>query len=178
MNIKAKLSARVGLIGIQEITLLTQSNNKGKQALYDLLFDVDDMVAYQATWVFTHFSRNDNEWLYDKQNELIDEVLVCLHPGKRRLLLTLLLKQPLSNPPRTDFLNFCLEKMISKRELPGVRTLCLKLSYEMCCQIPELMHELCMMLDMMEHNLLEASMRAAHKNVLKKLKSRKKAINQ
>ena len=178
MNIKAKLSTRIGLIDVQEITLLTQGNNKGKQELYNLLFDSDDMVAFQAAWVFTHFLPKDNEWLYDKQNELIDEVLVCFHPGKRRLLLTLLLRQPLSNPPRTDFLNFCLEKMISKQELPGVRTLCMKLAYEMCCLIPELLHELCMMLDMMELNLLEASMCAAHKNVLKKLKTRKKAIKQ
>ena len=158
---------------IHEITFLTQGNNKRKQELYNLLFDVYDKIAYQAAWVFTHFSSNENEWLYDKQDELIDEVLVCRHPGKRRLLLAIIFRQPLKNPPRTDFLDFCLEKMISKKELPSVRMLCMKLAYEMCRNIPELMQELRVLLDIMESDLQEASMRAVHKNVLKAMKAGK-----
>ena len=158
------------MIDIHEIIFLTQGNNKRKQELYDLLFDTNDLVAYQATWVFTHFSSYENEWLYDKKDELIDEALVCQHPGKRRLLLVIIFRQPLKNPPRTDFLDFCLEKMMSKKELPSVRALSMKLAYEMCRCIPELMHELRVLLDIMESDLQEASMRAAHKNVLKAMK--------
>ena len=173
MNFKIKLSGRIQMNDIHEITILTQGNNKRKQELYNLLFDVYDKIAYQAAWVFTHFSSNENEWLYDKQDELIDEALVCRHPGKRRLLLAIIFRQPLKNPPRTDFLDFCLEKMISKKELPSVRTLCMKLAYEMCRNIPELMQELRVLLDIMESDLQEASMRAAHKNVLKAMKAGK-----
>ena len=173
MSFKAKLSKRVGMTEIHEVTFLTQRNNKRKQELYDLLFDVDDLAAFQAAWAFTHFSRDENEWLYNKQNELINEVLVCQHPGKRRLLLTLLFRQPLSNPLRTDFLDFCLERMMSKHELPGVQTLCMKLAYEMCRNIPELMRELRILLDIMESDLLEKSMCAARKNVLKAMKTGK-----
>ena len=173
MNFKTKLSERGGMTEIHEVTFLTQGNNERKQELYDLLFDADDLVAFQAAWTFTHFSPIENEWLYDKQNELIDEVLVCSHPGKRRLLLTVIFRQPLANPPRTDFLDFCLEKMMSKKELPGVRTLSMKLAYKMCRNIPELMQELRVLLDMMESELQEASMRAAHKNVMKAMKNRK-----
>ena len=101
---------------IHASTFLAQGNNKKKRELYNLLFDVNDKLAYQAAWVFTHFSLGENEWLYDKQDELIDEALVCAHPGKRRLLLVLLFNQPLANPPRTDLLDFCLERMLSKQE--------------------------------------------------------------
>ena len=173
MNLKSKLSERVGMTDIHEIIFLTQGNNKRKQELYDLLFDANDLLAYQAAWTFTHFSLYENEWLYDKQNELVDEALVCRHPGKRRLLLSMLFRQPLNNPPRADFLDFCLEKMISKKELPSVRMLCMKLAYEMCRNIPELMQELRVLLDIMESDLQEASMRAVHKNVLKAMKAGK-----
>ena len=159
---------------VHEIIILTQGNDERKQELYDLLFDADDMIAFLAAWVFTHFSTNENEWLYDKQNELIDEVLICSHPGKRRLLLTILFRQPLANPPRTDFLDFCLEKMMSKKELPGVRTLCMKLAYEMCRNIPELTQELRVLLEMMEPDFSQASIHATCKNVMKAMKSGKK----
>ena len=85
----------------------------------------------------------------------------------------MLFRQPLNNPPRADFLDFCLEKMISKKELPSVRMLCMKLAYEMCRNIPELMQELRVLLDIMESDLQEASMRAVHKNVLKAMKAGK-----
>ena len=173
MNLKAKLSRRFGMTEIHEIVFLTQGNNERKRELYDLLFDEDDLVAYQASWVFTHFSAYDNEWLYDKQDELINEVLTCSHTGKRRLLMTLLFRQPLSDPPRIDFLDFCLEKMMSIKEPPAVQTLSMKLAYEMCRSIPELLQEFRVLLDMMEPDLLEISMRTARKNVLKFMKSGK-----
>ncbi|MDR2913666.1 MAG: hypothetical protein LBV74_02340 [Tannerella sp.] len=173
MSFREKLSERVQMTDIHEIVFLTQNNNKRKRELYDLLFDNDDKIAYQAAWIFTHFSLAENKWLYDKQNEIIDEALICRHPGKRRLLLALILRQPLPEVPRTDFLDFCLDKMISKQELPGVQTICMKLAYEMSRHIPELKQELFVTLDMMEPDLLQISMRTVRKNVLKAMKTGK-----
>ena len=87
--------------------------------------------------------------------------------------MTLLFRQPLSYPPRIDFLDFCLEEMMSIKEPPAVRTLSMKLAYEMCRNIPELLQEFRVLLDMMEPDLLEMSMRTARKNVLKSMKSGK-----
>lgn len=173
MNFRAKLSERVQIKDINEIVFLVQNNNKRKQELYRLLFDNDEKISYQAAWVFTHFSAADNKWLYDKQNEMVDEILVCRHPGKRRLLLSLILKQPLPEIPRTDFLDFCFDRMVSRQELPGVQTICMKLAYEMCHNIPELKQELYIILDMMEPDLLQISIKTVRKNVLKAMKTGK-----
>lgn len=170
MNLKEKLSQRIGINEIYEITYFTQQNPKGKQELFDLLFDSDDVVAYQSAWVFCHFSLYENEWLYDKQDELIDEVLICQHPGKRRLLLSMLYRQTFANPPRTDFLDFCLERMASKDELPGVKTLCMKLAYELCRPIPELLREFRLSLEIMAPYLDKQSTKTVYKNLLKKMK--------
>ncbi|WP_298647937.1 hypothetical protein [uncultured Proteiniphilum sp.] len=165
MDIKTRLSHRIGMEDIHEITYLLQNNNQKKQELYECLFDTDDNIGYNAAWVMTHFSLNDNVWLYNKQDELIDGLLLCEHPGKRRLILCLLYRQPLRNPPRVDFLDFCLERMISKRELPGVQSLCMKLAYELCRLTPELLEELKTILEMMEYDLVP-SIRTVRKNIL------------
>lgn len=173
MNLKSRLSERIGIHDIHEIVILTQANDERKQELYNLLFDEDKTIAYQAAWVFTHFNTSDNRWLFTRQDELIDEVLVCRHPGLRRLLLSLIYRQPLACPPRTDFLDFCMERMISKEELPGVQTLCMKLAYELCRPIPELLQEFQVMLDIMDIYLLPASIKAVHRNVLKAIQHKK-----
>jgi len=173
MNFKSKLSQRINMHDIQEILYLIQGNDKQKQKLYNLIFDPDDTTAYQAAWVFTHLTLSENQWLYSKQNELIEEVLKCQHPGKRRLILALLYRQPLANPPRTDFLDFCLERMIAKSELPGVQTLCMKLAYELCRQTPELLKEYQSMLELIEPDFLPISLRTVRKNIHKAMKAGK-----
>lgn len=166
MNFKSKFSQRISMDDILEITYLVQGNDKKKQELYDLLFDKEDQISYQAAWVMNHYSLWENRWLYNKQDELIDEAMVCEHTGKRRLILSLLYRQPLSNHPRVDFLDFCLDRMISKKEPSGVQSLCMKLAYELCRPIPELIQELKTTLEMMEGELSPA-IAVARKNVLK-----------
>ncbi|WP_306541221.1 hypothetical protein [Dysgonomonas sp.] len=172
MNFNTKLSQRIGMDDINEILRLTHDCDTRKQELYNLVIGEDEVIGYHATWIFTHFSSQDNEWLYNKQDRLIDEVLVCKHGGKRRVMLNLLYRQPFPNPPRVDFLDFCLERMMSSEELPGVKSLCMKIAYELCRPIPELVQELKIMLAMMEDDLVP-SIRAVRKNVLKAMQKGK-----
>ena len=172
MNFNTKLSTRIGMEDINEILGLTHDSDTRKQELYNLVIGEDEIIGYHAAWIFTHFSSQDNEWLYNKQDQLIDEVLACKHGGKRRVMLNLLYKQPFPNPPRVDFLDFCLERMMSSEELPGVKSLCMKIAYELCCPIPELVQELKTMLTMMEGDLV-SSIRAVRRNILKAMQKGK-----
>ena len=58
--------------------------------------------------------------------------------------------------------------MLSAKELPGVQTLCMKLGYELCRPIPELLQEYKTLLDLAEPDLLQISLRTVRKNILKK----------
>lgn len=118
MDLKERLSSRCHIEDIHEILFYVQGNQERKAELYDLIFDPDDAVSYQALWVCSHFSTKENEWLYDKQDELINEVLNCKHSGKRRILLNLLVRQPQTNPPRVDFLNFAWTGCFQRRNYP------------------------------------------------------------
>ena len=166
MNIKYILSKRIGLDDIQLILNWINEDSERKQELYNLLYNENDKVAYQAAWTMTHYSLEENEWLNVNQNELIDEAMSCTHAGKRRLILTLLLRQTISNPIRIDFLDFCLERIISRKESVGVQSLCIKLSYKLCCTTPELLQELKTTLDLM-NGVSSPAIQAARRNVLK-----------
>jgi len=96
MNIKERLSERISLNEIQEIISSIKHSHLKKQELFNLLFDSNDKIAYQAAWVMSHFSSKENEWLASKQDELINEVMICKHSGKCRLLLNILYNQPLN----------------------------------------------------------------------------------
>ncbi len=176
MNFKTQLSTRIGMDEVEEILRLTHDSDCRKQELYDLVMGEDEAVGYYAAWIFTHFSSQDNKWLYNKQDELIFEVMTCKHGGKRRVILNVLYRQPFANPPRVDFLDFCLERMLSNKELPGVQSLCMKIAYELCLPIPELLQELKTMLEMMEGDLVP-SIRAVRKNILTAIPKRKSLAN-
>lgn len=164
-DLKTKLSQPIGMPDIHEINILLHNNNKKKQELYECLFDTNDRIGYNAAWTMTHFSPSENVWLYDKQDELIDALFACEHPGKRRAILNLLYRQPFKNRPRIDLLDYCLERIITKRELPAVQSLCMKLAYELCLLTPELLQELKTTLEMMEYDLVP-SIRATRKTIL------------
>ena len=139
--LRKRLTARIGEDDIMEVTYLTQGeeNNPVKEALYALLFDSDDQVAENAVWIFAHFDRANNEWLYDKHDALIDEAMRTPRIPKRRMLLGLLLRQPFYEETiRTDFLDFCLERMMAAAEPVGIRAYCMKLAYLQCRFFPDL----------------------------------------
>lgn len=173
MDLRAKLSERIHKHDILVALHQVQSDHLLREELYRLIFDKEDTISYQALWICTHFREAEIAWLSEKQNELINEVLVCPHTGKRRLMLSLIYQQPASNPPRVDFLDFCMERMMSRQEPPGVQALCIKLSYELTCGIPELQQELRTLLEMMEPEMISPAQRAARSQTLKALKTKK-----
>ena len=94
--LRTRLTSRLSLRDVKEICLLAQgeSNNAVKDELYRLSLDADHRVAVNALWVFTHFTKEENSWLYAKHDELIDRAMSETDVTKRRLLMTLLLCQP------------------------------------------------------------------------------------
>ena len=177
MQLRDRLSRRIRMEDVFEILRQVKSDPEYRRQLHRLISDPDDGIAYQAMWVCTHFDAAENRLLYLRQNELIDELLVCSHPGKRRLLLSLIRRQPLKEPLRTDFLDFCLIRMDSPGELPGVRSLCMKLAFELCRQAPELLNELRLTLEMMDSAPLPISVRTVRKQLLKAITEEKSTRN-
>ena len=111
---RQKLIGRTSMDRIHELCILTQGerNDHRKEGLYQLTFDEDERVAMNALWIFTHFDEANNQWLFQKHDDLIDRVLFEENATKRRLMFNLLLRQPFDEASlRSDFIDFCIEKI-------------------------------------------------------------------
>ena len=172
MEFRESLKTRIGLNDVQYLISEIRLGKLSIQQVYDLIWDDDERISYQAAWILTHLSQEESIWLIPKQDELMNEAMKCKQSGKRRLLLQLIW-QTQKVKLRIDFLNFCLEAMSAKDEPPAVQSLCIKLAYLMTKDTPELASELKSLLEMMDVDLLAPATRATRKNILKAILSKK-----
>ena len=172
MDFRKRILQRLSKDDIHEMCFLTQGtdNDSLKEELYTLISDEDVRVSYNALWVLTHFDLANNEWLYAKHDELIDKAIAEKHEGKKRLLLTLILRQPFDRDTlRTDFIDFCFDTIQSSHESYANRALCMKLAYEQCRFFPELLSELSNCLEIISAESLSSGLKTARRNVMKKI---------
>ncbi|MDE5607954.1 MAG: hypothetical protein K2I64_03370 [Muribaculaceae bacterium] len=168
---KDMAEVHAGRLGKREILYLCSfcsgaAGNDAKEILYAMSLSGDTRVSYNVLWAFTHFRRDDVGWLQPKRDELIDRAMAESHVGKRRLILTLLSRLDFDVAGfRSDFLDFCLTKMLSQVEPYGVRALSLRLAFAQCRWYPELLSELESAIDMMESAPLSPGLKSAIKDI-------------
>lgn len=168
-----QLLNRLSINDIYSLCLQTQGkeNNCLKEELYQLTFDENERVAYNALWALSHFDEANNPWLFQKHDELIDRVLVEKKGTKRRLMLHLLLRQPFEEESlRSDFIDFCIAKITACSQPYAIRSYCMKLAYGQMKYYPELLTELKAALDMLEQEALSPGLLSAKRQIMKKIK--------
>lgn len=106
---RKKLLGRIGLNAVYDICFMTQGkiNSHRKEKSYQLTFDEDNRVTFNALHALSHFDLANNQWLYCKHDDLIDRIMNEKDVGKCRLMLKLLLRQPFEKDTlRSDFIDF------------------------------------------------------------------------
>ena len=171
---KTILAHRLSQSEIMQLCASTHGahNNHLKEKLYQLTLDDDRRVAVNALWTFTHFTADDNVWLFAKHDQLIERAITEQDVTKLRLILTLLLRQPFDEEAiRTDFIDFCLARITDARAPYAIRAQCIKLAYEQMRHWPELLDELRQTLNMISCEPLSPGLRSAWRQVMKKILS-------
>ena len=131
------------------------------------VFDVDYRVARSALWGLTKATDKELSEVQVILNDLIDQAMQTKNSSVRRLTLNIIERLTLDEDDlRTDFLDFCLEHMVSIEEFPGIQTLCMKLAYRMCSFYPELMGELKRSLEAMEIDYYKPAVKGLRKRIL------------
>ena len=84
---KEKLRSRLTVSEIHEICFLAQGreNDWVKAELFELIKDADKWISYNALYAFTKFDLSNSEWLYQKQDELINRAIQEQREGNMRL---------------------------------------------------------------------------------------------
>ena len=168
-----QLINRLSINDIYSLRLQTQGkeNNCLKEELYQLTFDENERVAFNALWALSHFDEANNPWLYAKHNDLIDRILLEKSMTKLRLMLSLLIRQPFEEATlRSDFIDYCIAKITACSYPYAIRAYCMKLAYEQMKYYPELLTELKAALDMLEQEALSPGLASAKRQVMKKIK--------
>ena len=168
-----QLLNRLSINDIYSLCLQTQGkeNNCLKEELYQLTFDENERVAFNALWALSHFDEANNPWLYAKHDDLIDRILLEKSMTKLRLMLSLLIRQPFEEATlRSDFIDYCIAKITACSYPYAIRAYCMKLAYEQMKYYPELLTELKAALDMLEQEALSPGLASAKRQVMKKIK--------
>jgi len=168
-----QLINRLSINDIYSLCLQTQGkeNNCLKEELYQLTFNENERVAFNALWALSHFDEANNPWLYAKHDDLIDRILLEKSMTKLRLMLSLLIRQPFEEATlRSDFIDYCVAKITACAYPYAIRALCMKLAYEQMKYYPELLAELKAALDMLEQEALSPGLASAKRQVMKKIK--------
>lgn len=133
--------------------------------------DTNRRVATNALWLFQHFAKADNEWLYAKHHELIDRSLTTSDATVLRLTLSLLLRQPFEESQvRTDFIDYCLDHLTDARQPYAIRSQCIKLAYLQMRYWLELLDELKRTLELVARNPMSPAIKSAWRQVMAKMK--------
>lgn len=172
-TLAARLAQRIHAADIRRICAQLQGNATMKQALYGLLRHSEPRVANNAAWVLTHLGKAEIQWLIPHVADLTDAVVSRHTNVKTGLLLTLLNALPSPATPRTDFLDFCLERINDPAEKGSVRALSIKLAHRLCRPYPELTAELRQHLELTPPELLPPAVKCARRNVLRLMRRQK-----
>lgn len=171
MDLKERMSGRLSKARIEELCEEIRGNVSCQECLFDLTDDADRRIAYNAFWVLSRLVAVGNFWIITKRDILIDRVMAEQTDGIRRLILAVLLHLPFDKAHlRSDFVDFCLEKIPLNREMCAVRVYCLRLAFEQCKFYPELLQELQAVLAMVDGEPLPAGLYAARADIRKKWK--------
>lgn len=169
MGLREMLAERIHAEDIRIISRCMDSDD-AKAELFALLTDPDKRTADNAAWVMSHFTKEQQMWLYDKQDLLIEEALRTDSITKRRIILSILEKQPFAPEAiRTDFLDFCFAQLADDEVPYGIRALCIKLAYKQSLPYPELLDELRLSLELIHPEALNPGLRCTRGKVLKAL---------
>lgn len=170
---REELSGRITMLQIRAHCLRLKHDEELTDVLFRLLDDADSRTAGNAAWIFTHVDDEVCRRLSPRFDELAEKAMRAEHETLRRLLLAILHRLPFPDAPHVGLLDFCLTGMLSCRQPYGIRSLCMKIAYEICLPVPELREEFRLQMDIMEPDLLPPSLRSVRKNILKNLEKGK-----
>ena len=169
-NLRSSLLASMGEYEALVIYNEVKKNNDFIGFTRQYMHDEDYRVARNALWSMTKATDSELSQLLPIHNELIDLAMKTDNSSVCRLALNILerLKMKEDNL-RTDFLDFCLEKMTAIDGYPGIQSLAMKLAYRMCKFYPELMDELIVTLKAMEMDFYPPAVKSVRNRILKSL---------
>ena len=153
--------------GAQEIYQEVKSDGDFLAFARRYAFNEDYRVARSALWGLTKASKEELSQLQVILNEFIDQAMQTDNPSVRRLSLNVIERLDINEENlRTDFLDFCFERMMNIEEFSGIQSVCMKLAYRISNFYPELMDELKRILKTMDIEFYRPAVKCVRSKIL------------
>ncbi len=166
-GIRKRITAVHNLDDAIAILYELQGNQAKLLRFCDYMFDEDARVADKAAWVLTNCTLGEIDILQQRQNDFINLALHTTNMRLLRLTMTLLERMMFSKDSlRTDFLDFCLDGMISKTLPCASQVLCMKLAYKQSVLYPEIKHEFDNILASMDIDYYQTGVKSIRKRIM------------
>ena len=171
------ISIYAGSMGAKEVEYVRVYLNDDAEAFefsFRLMLEPETRVAWHAAWVLDKTSRKNPEKFDEKKvNMLIKFALTNKHSGLQRLTFSMLYNLPLHEPISVEFINLCIEQMISPHTAIAVQALSLKMMLRICVIEPDFIPEMRAILENIDENGCSEGFRAMRKKSIKLLNNRK-----
>jgi len=175
-NLKEELSGTLCKHFAEEFAIRIMAEPENFPELYALVFDDNPKTAWRAAWVCEKISCRIPFWFMDKRSELMRQIMQSTNHGSKRSLLSILLVLPVKEPISVEFLNFCLDRMLSPQEPIAIQALCMKMGLKLCKKEPELLPEYKYLLENAEPEFYSKGVQSVIRNILKRLNSKNSLI--
>lgn len=145
------------------------NGNTDVSTIWKLTDSDDPRLAWHAVWVLEVVCKKNRSLLLPYQRKVVEKVLSTSHEtGELRLWLNIsLLLLPEMKEIDVDLLNFSLENICNMRLAVAVRSVCIKIAYQLCKREPELLKELEAVLSMLDLKDEQPAIRCVAKKVMK-----------
>lgn len=159
----------------EQISAICYQNLSPEQMdeLFAPVLDPDYKVSYNAMWLWTHLVRNKpiKNWLKRHYDTLVTLLLAEVHSGKRRLLLSLINHiSPVDNP-RSELLDYCIERVNSSDDI-AVRAFCINQLTILVRQYPDLIGEIEYALELLENGEIQPAIAASRRKLIKQIQQK------
>ena len=153
--------------GAQEIYQEVKSGGDFLGFARQYVFSEDYRVARSALWGLTKADKKELSQLQMLLDELVELAMHTENSSVRRLSLNVVERLEITEDDlRTDFLDFCLEHMVSLDEFPGIQSVSMKLAYRMCKFYPELTEEFMRTLEAMQIDYYKPAVKGLRNKIL------------
>lgn len=132
------------------------------------MYDDDKQIVRNAFSALTKATDEELAQLKPVMNELIELAMKTDSSSIRRPLLGIIERQEMEEKDiRTDFLDYCFDRMACPDEAPSIQALCMKLAYKMCSFYPELTEEFMLTLENMDIEYYKPAVKSVRRRILR-----------
>lgn len=169
-EVRHKLHQRINKSDILEILHWTHQSNQNLQFIYNLVFNENEKVSSNALWILTWDKRTNHCAI---RHKLLSIVISTSCVTIIRHSLTLLERMEWTpHYVRADLIDFCFERILAHTQPPGIRAICIKLSFSLCQFHSDLLNELVSILEYLSNYDIPPAVASARKKILNKCRNK------